>query len=47
MLIYVICALIGAKNIFLHLNKCIIYAKLMFFDKNSVGSILSRISNDI
>jgi ABC-type multidrug transport system fused ATPase/permease subunit len=39
--------LFAAKNIFQKITQKIIYSKIDFFEKNSVGRIVNRISNDI
>lgn len=44
---YCVCALLGGKRLFSKLNKCIIFAKMEFFDKNPVGRIINRLSDDI
>lgn len=38
--------LLSAKNIFQRLVPNVLYAKMSFFDKNSVGSIIQRFSGD-
>lgn len=37
----------AAKKLFNRLNKHIIYSKMKFFDKNSSGKIINRLSEDI
>ncbi|KAL4477434.1 hypothetical protein ABPG74_002584 [Tetrahymena malaccensis] len=44
---YCLCALLSSKKIFSKLNSSIIYSKMKFFDENSPGRIINRISDDI
>ncbi|KAL4483243.1 hypothetical protein ABPG74_019269 [Tetrahymena malaccensis] len=46
-LIFSISSLLGSKMLFKKLNTSIIYSKMNFFDKNPVGRIISRLSDDI
>jgi hypothetical protein len=41
---YVIWSLGGSKNIFNKLNKSVIYSNMKFFDTNSIGRIINRLS---
>ncbi|KAL4463783.1 hypothetical protein ABPG72_012401 [Tetrahymena utriculariae] len=44
---YCLCALLSSKKIFSKLNSSIIFSKMKFFDENSPGRIINRISDDI
>ncbi|EAR83355.2 ABC transporter C family protein (macronuclear) [Tetrahymena thermophila SB210] len=44
---YCTCALLSGKRLFNNLNKSLIYSKMTFFDKNPVGRIVNRLSDDI
>ncbi|EAR93205.2 ABC transporter C family protein (macronuclear) [Tetrahymena thermophila SB210] len=44
---YCLCALLSSKKIFSKLNSSIIFSKMKFFDQNSPGRIINRISDDI
>ncbi|EAR88677.2 ABC transporter C family protein (macronuclear) [Tetrahymena thermophila SB210] len=46
-LIYSVSSLKGSKRLFKQLNKSIIYSKMSFFDKNPVGRIINRLSDDV
>ncbi|KAL4486709.1 hypothetical protein ABPG72_022184 [Tetrahymena utriculariae] len=46
-LFYCTCALLSGKRLFNKLNKSLIYSKMTFFDKNPVGRIVNRLSDDI
>ncbi|KAL4480900.1 hypothetical protein ABPG73_020921 [Tetrahymena malaccensis] len=44
---YCISALLSGKRLFNKLNESIMYSKMVFFDKNPVGRIVNRLSNDM
>ncbi|EGR32733.1 hypothetical protein IMG5_072110 [Ichthyophthirius multifiliis] len=46
-LFYFLSSILSCQSIFKKLNKSIIYSKMSFFDKNPVGRIVCRISNDV
>ncbi|EGR28408.1 hypothetical protein IMG5_175940 [Ichthyophthirius multifiliis] len=45
--LFVIVNYFSSYNIFNNLNKCIIFSKMSFFDKTSLGKIMNRVSDDI
>lgn len=44
---YCACALFSGNRLFNRLNKCLIFSKMQFFDKNPIGRIINRLSDDI
>ena len=45
--LYVLSALFAARYLFKKLNINLIYSNMKFFDKNPIGRIMNRISNDV
>jgi len=44
---YCICSILSGKRLFDKFNNSLIFSKMKFYDKNPVGRIVNRLSNDI